>query len=155
MLTGFQTEVVAFILDADNPCPICPRCAALATSSVTVEKAALGLDNAFGLRPVIRYTADQYAGEDGDGLACDRCYEWIVQPDPLVRAFYNDGEWCPAPDEPGVEAAAGPCDACGSVGPDGEPGPGFILGDSDDVVVCGCCGDERDVDSRPRAEVVF
>lgn len=48
------------------------------TGALTVEKAERGLANAAALDPRMRYALES---EWPEGLSCDHCGEWIVEPD--------------------------------------------------------------------------
>jgi hypothetical protein len=62
MLTGYQTEVVAFYV-RDSGEYTCGACTAKATSQLTVDKAERGLGNAYGVSAVIRYELDESNGQ--------------------------------------------------------------------------------------------
>lgn len=68
MLTGYQVEVVGFFTDHG---PICWDCARAEHGSLTVERARMGLSTGMGFfDPIIRYTADEYASENGFHCGC-------------------------------------------------------------------------------------
>ena len=61
MLTGYQCETVAFAFNGDI---ICPDCAVVATSAITVSKAERGLSHGGGdLSALSRYSLDEYTSE--------------------------------------------------------------------------------------------
>jgi hypothetical protein len=62
MLTGYQTEVVAFDV-RDSGEYTCGACTAKATSQLTVDKAERGLTNAYGVSAIIRYELDEMNGQ--------------------------------------------------------------------------------------------
>lgn len=74
MLTAFQCEIVAYALDGAI---LCHGCAVKRTSSVTVEKADAGLSHGFSdLSPWIRYTLDEYIGQNASEYADEEVGQW-------------------------------------------------------------------------------
>ena len=83
MLSAYSAEVVGLIGDGFV---IHPHCAheqygeasdGEPAESVAVSRAEQGLSNSLDLTPLIRYTAES---EWPEGLTCDNCMEWIVEP---------------------------------------------------------------------------
>ena len=69
MLTASQCETVAYLGEG---AVYHPECAAQRFSTLTVEKADVGLDNSGGLRPMIRYELDEWQSQDAYSLAEER-----------------------------------------------------------------------------------
>jgi uncharacterized Zn finger protein (UPF0148 family) len=61
MLTASQCRVVCFALDGQV---LCPKCAAAATSQLTLDKAEKGLTTAYEISAWIEYSASDYASEN-------------------------------------------------------------------------------------------
>lgn len=74
MLSAYGATVVAFVGDGFV---IHDHCARERYSALTVDKAERGLANTGDLSPLIRYAAES---EWPEGLTCDHCGEWIVEP---------------------------------------------------------------------------
>lgn len=76
MLSAYAAETIAYYGEGFV---VHDHCAVERYGSLTVEKADAGLTNAYGLTPLSRYGADDWA--DGEGLSCDHCGLWIIEPD--------------------------------------------------------------------------
>jgi hypothetical protein len=62
MLTGYQCEVVAYTVDESGSI-ICRECAVKRTSSITIDKAELGLTTSVKVDQWIRYSLDELSAE--------------------------------------------------------------------------------------------
>lgn len=98
MLTGYQTETVAFYHEGEI---IHDHCARELFGTLSVEKADRGLTNAYGLDPIIRYTLDELVYEQATEYVSEGGIDWATDPkgyDDAVEALIEQGY---------------PCDHCG------------------------------------------
>lgn len=84
MLTAAQCETVAYLGDG---AVYHPECAAKRFSTLTVEKADVGLDNSGGLRPLIRFELDEWTYQDAYSLAEERVDDFEVDHPALARVL--------------------------------------------------------------------
>jgi hypothetical protein len=70
MLSGYQVEVVGFFDNDDLGGAVCWQCALDQYGTLIVEKRRMGLTASVKLEPISRYTAGEYASENGYHCGC-------------------------------------------------------------------------------------
>jgi hypothetical protein len=96
MLTGFQTEVVAFIAEGGI---LCPACAVAAYAPLPVSMAERGFACGHDLSPLSRYCLDEYVSESASEYVSEEI-DYTVDPEGWDTAFEA------------LLAAGHPCDSC-------------------------------------------
>lgn len=92
MLNSYQCEIVAYLSDCEF---LCRDCAASETSSLTVEKADVGLANSGGLDPVIRYCLDEHNSQRLYEYASEKVARFKRDHPELAKLLMSagDAEW--------------------------------------------------------------
>jgi hypothetical protein len=80
MLSAYGAAIVAYLGDGFV---IHEHCAVERYGELTVAKADRGLANTADLSPLSRYTVESQFSDEG--LTCDHCTLWIVEPEWLVE----------------------------------------------------------------------